>query len=126
MTPEEEKFLSYWQKNRERERSLPRQLFLGLPLGILISLGILLNFVSGWYSRATMVANSQSTPLVLILAVVIITLFCSIFYKRHQWDMNEQRFLELSYKKELENTSGVVQHDTDINSQVGNQTTLNS
>ena len=102
LTEEEEKFLTWWQQNREKEKSLGRQLAMGLPLGILIGIGILLNFMSGWYTRATMVANSQSTPLVLILAVVLITLFCSKFYKQHQWEMNDQRFQELTIKKEKE------------------------
>lgn len=120
LTEEEEKFLSYWEKNREREKSPLRHLSLGLSLGLLISIGILLNFVSGWYTRATMVANSESTPLVLIAGFILITIFCSIFFKRHQWEMNEQRFLELSYKKKSENSSTTVQQDDDINSQVNN------
>ena len=100
LTEEEEKFLTWWQQNREREKKPLRQLSMGFPLGILIGIGILLNFMSGWYTRATMVANSQSTPLVLIFAVVLITLFCSKFYKQHQWEMNDQRFQELVIKKE--------------------------
>jgi hypothetical protein len=105
LTEQEEKFLVYWEKNKERDKSIFRQLSLGLPIGLLIGLGILLNFVSGWYTRATMVANSQSTPLVLILAIIIIAIFCSIFYKRHQWEMNDQRYQELKIKKELQNSS---------------------
>ncbi len=105
LTEQEEKFLIYWEKNKERDKSIFRQLSLGLPIGLLIGLGILLNFASGWYTRATMVANSQSTPLVLILAVIIITVFCSIFYKRHQWEMNDQRYQELKIKKKLQNSS---------------------
>lgn len=120
LTEEEEKFLSYWEKNREREKSPLRHLALGLPLGLLISVGILLNFVSGWYTRATMAANSDSTPLVLIIAVILITIFCAIFFKRHSWEMNEQRFLELNYKKKKENSSTPVQQDDEIKSQIGN------
>ena len=120
LTEEEENFLIYWHKNREKETSLFRQLFVGLPLGLSIGAGILLNFVSGWYTRATMVANGQSTPLVLILAVILIIIFCSFFYKRFRWDMNEQRYLELTYKKEMENSSNPVQQDSTINSQVSN------
>ncbi|MCW3109748.1 MAG: hypothetical protein JWQ09_4254, partial [Segetibacter sp.] len=59
-----------------------------------------------------------STPLILIFAVIIITIFCSIFFKRHQWDMNEQRFLELTYKKKIENSSTPVQQDDEIKSQI--------
>ena len=118
LTEEEEKFLIYWEKNREKKQTFFSQLSFGLPLGLLIGIGILLNYISGWYTRATMVANGESTPLVLILAVILITVFCSIFFRRHQREMNEQRYLELSYKKKSENTSTPAQQDADINSQV--------
>ena len=122
LTEEEEKFLIYWEKNREKKTTLLSQLSLGLPLGLLIGAGILLNYVSGWYTRATMVANSQSTPLVLILAIILITIFCSVFYKRFKWDMNEQRYLELFYKKKMEKSSQPMQQDDEMNSQVSNRT----
>ena len=122
MTEEEEKFLEYWKNNREKKTTVLSQLYFGLPLGLLIGVGIVLNYTSGWYTRATMVANSQSTPLVLVLAVILIIIFCSIFYRRFRWDMNEQRFLELSYKKKLENSSTPMQQDDDIKSQVGKET----
>lgn len=104
LTNEEEKFLKWWSENRLLQQSPLKQLSLGLPLGILIGIGILLNFMSGWYTRATMVANSQSTPMVLIIAIIIISLFCSYFYKKHQWEMNEQRYKELLYKKQKAET----------------------
>jgi membrane protein YdbS with pleckstrin-like domain len=100
LTPAEEKFLEYWEANRIREKSFFRQLSLGMPLGLLMGLAILINFMSGWYTRANMVAYSQSTPYVLILAIVIIAVFCSVFYKRYRWEMNEQHFMELKIKKE--------------------------
>jgi len=118
LTEQEEKFLIYWDKNREREKSFFRQISLGLPMGLLIGIGILLNFVSGWYTRANMVANSQSTPLVLIFAIVIIAFFCSIFYKRHQWEMNDQRYQELTIKKERQKSSQEVQQKPSNDSQV--------
>ncbi|MDQ6814870.1 MAG: hypothetical protein M3040_14135 [Bacteroidota bacterium] len=118
LTPDEEKFLIYWEKNRDKKPTLLSQLSIGLPLGLLLCAGILLNYVSGWYSRATMVANGQSTPLVLIVAFVLIIIFCSVFFKRHQREMNEQRYLELSYRKKLENSSASKQQEDDIDSQV--------
>lgn len=92
----------------------------GLPLGLLISSAVLLNYFSGWYTRATMVANGQSTPLVLILGAILITVFCTVFYQRHRWDMNEQRYLELLYKKKKQNSTTTMQQDGEINSQVNN------
>lgn len=111
LTDEEEKFLSYWEKNREKDKSLSQHLWIGLPLGLLISLGIILNYISGWYTRATMVANGRSTPLVLIFGFILITVFCSIFFKRHRWEMNEQRYLELIYKKKSQNSTTTMQQD---------------
>ena len=100
LSAEEEKFITYWEANRIKEKSFFRQLSLGLPLGLIMGIAILLNFVSGWYTRATMVAYSQSTPIILILALVIIAVFCSVFYKRHKWEMNEQHYMELKQKAE--------------------------
>src|SRR6266542_2695097 len=102
LSGQEEAFLQYWEKNRQREKKLLRQLFIGLPLGLLISGGIVLSLDLGWYTRANMVANSQMNPYVLIIAVAAIAVFTAIFYKKYKWDMNEQHYRELLYKKEKE------------------------
>ncbi|MBA4140012.1 MAG: hypothetical protein H0X70_05830 [Segetibacter sp.] len=104
LSAEEEKFLVYWEENRTKDQSLFSQLLPGLSFGLVMGVAILLSFVSGWYTRANMVANSQSTPIVLVIALFIIALFCSIFYKRHKWEMNEQHFLELKMKKEKQDS----------------------
>lgn len=111
ITKEDEKFMAYWQKNRLKEKSLYKQLSYGLPIGMLFGIGILLNFITGWYSRANMVANSQSTPLVLLIAIALIAIFCGIFFKRHQWEMNEQRFVELTMEKERQESSTEMQQN---------------
>lgn len=106
LTEEEEKFLAYWSKERVREKKGFSLLSPGLPIGLLIGLGIVLNLMTGWYTRATMVANSQSTPGVLIFSIILIVVFYGVFYKKHKREMNEQRFLELTKKKEKQNSSG--------------------
>ncbi|HRQ52100.1 MAG TPA: hypothetical protein PLR74_16240, partial [Agriterribacter sp.] len=78
------------------------QLLIGLPLGLLLALPILVNYLSGWNKRATMVGNAQSHPLVLIIAVLAIAVFFSIFNRRHKWEMNEQRYLELKQKEKAD------------------------
>ena len=103
LTGNEEKFIAYWKTNRERDKKLLRQLFIGLPAGLLISGAILLSLDLDWYKRANMVANAELNPFVLLLALAAIAIFMAIFYKKYQWEMKEQRYKELLFKKESEN-----------------------
>ena len=102
LTKEEESFFIYWEENRLREKKIHRQLFPGLPIGLSIGVAIFLLLDSGWYERANMVANTQTNPLVLIIAILAIIIFTGIFYKKHRWEMNEQYYTELKFKKEKE------------------------
>ena len=100
LTEEEKAFLEYWEQNRAKERKTWRQLLIGLPLGLIFTLPILVNLFSGWYVRADMEARSESSPTVLIVAVLIIASFFAIFSKRYKWERNEQRYKELKGKEE--------------------------
>jgi len=97
LNEKERLFVEYWEIHREREKTVLYQLLTGLPMGLLFSVPIILILLSGklWYKRADMVANSQMSTLVLIIAVFLIALFVAVMYKRHQWDMKEQQYLEL-------------------------------
>lgn len=116
VTNEEQRFLDYWKVNRTKQKSFYSLISLGMPIGILIGIGMLLNLMTGWYERANMVANGQSTPLVLVIAIVIIAVFCSIFFKYHQWDRNEQRYLEI-IKREEKKSSVEKQQDEPVEGQ---------
>ena len=100
LTEREKEFVRYWEANRLREKKSYKQLLLGIPIGLVFALTILLSVFSGklWYKRADMVANSTN-PLVLIVAVLFIAAFMGLFYKRHQWEMREQQYLELKAKE---------------------------
>lgn len=100
LTDEEKRFLAYWEANRAKEKRWTNQLMFGLPLGLLFGLPIIMNYLSGWYKRATMIGNSQFNPNVLIVAVVGITVFVAIFNKRHKWDQHETRYRELKQREE--------------------------
>lgn len=105
MLNEQEKlFLVYWEANRLKEKKLFKQLLIGLPIGVLFGLPVIIILFSGkfWYKRADMVANTQLNPFVLVAAVIMIIVFVAIFYKRHQWDMKEQQYLEIKAKHENE------------------------
>lgn len=100
-TEEEQRFLDYWENNRKKSRNLFNGLAFGLPLGLILAITLVLNIASGWHKRATMIFNTDSSLiLVLIIAIILIVVFISVFSVKHRWDMNEQRYRELISKKQ--------------------------
>lgn len=104
LTDDEKRFMAYWEKNRDRHGRLSYQLMSGLPMGAIFSLPIVINFILGrfWYKRADAVGISQFNPMVLVLAVLLISVFIAVFNKKFKWDQNEQKFLELKSKERRE------------------------
>lgn len=102
ITEQERLFVEYWEANRLKEKKTLKQLLIGLPVGALFGVPIIFMLISGrfWYKRADMEAASHLNPLVLIVAVLAIIIFVAIFYKRHQWDMKEQQYLEIKGKEQ--------------------------
>ena len=100
LTTDEIAFLSYWEQNRGKKKRLIWQLAGGLPLAVVLVLGIFINLFSGWYTRAAMqMRTSSSEILVILVAMVGIVIFVVFISARHKWDMNEQRYRELMIKK---------------------------
>lgn len=101
LTEDEKKFIDYWEANRERQSKLMTQLLTGIPIGIFFSVPVLIVLYTGryWYKRADMLINTQLNPLVMVFAIFIITVFVAVFYKRHQWEMQEQQYLEFKNKE---------------------------
>jgi membrane protein YdbS with pleckstrin-like domain len=104
LTETEKQFLRYWEANRLREKKLNKQLLVGLPIGLLFAVPVLITLFSGrfWYKRAEMEANANSSPVILIVAIICIAVFVAVFYKRHQWEMREQHFMELKAREQEE------------------------
>lgn len=104
-TDDEKKFIEYWEQNRERQASLSYQLLFGLPFGFLFSIPILINFLLGrfWYKRADAVGMSQFNPIVLVLAILIISIFIALLNRKFRWEKLEQQYLELQARKQDEN-----------------------
>ena len=103
-TDDEKKFIEYWEQNRERQASLSYQLLFGLPFGFLFSIPILINFILGrfWYKRADAVGMSQFNPIVLVLAILIISVFIALLNRKFRWEKLEQQYLELQARKQEE------------------------
>jgi len=98
LSEKEKAFITYWEKNRVKEKSILKQFFPGLPLGLALGVAILLAFDSGWYERANMIAQAQSSPVILFIAIAGIVAFTGFFYKKFRWEMNEQAYKELKLK----------------------------
>ena len=100
LTQQEKDYLVYWQKNRDRQKKVFWQFLIGIPAGLLFAIPIFINFASGWFKRASMVANTEDfNPIVLLIALLLIIAFIAIFSKKHQWDIREQRYKELLAKQ---------------------------
>lgn len=100
LTQEERDFILYWETNRGKQKKVFRQWLIGLPIGLLFGVPIFLNYTTTWHKRATMVAGTQFNPMVLIIAVLLITTFVAIFHKQLQWEQREQRYRELKAREE--------------------------
>ena len=101
LTDEERKFMVQWEYNRHRKKKLIRQLAVGLPLSVGIVVAIVVNLFSGWYKRADMEIRSNSSIIVTVLiAVILIVIFTTVFSQRHKWDINEQRYRELKARED--------------------------
>lgn len=96
---DDDQFAAYWQENSSKEKSGSRAFMFGLSSGFAIGVAVLIVLYSGWYTRATMEANSKLSAVVLFLAILIISVFIALMYRRFKWEMQEQRFLEIVARK---------------------------
>jgi amino acid transporter len=109
LTDEEKRFMVYWEANRLRRKRGFRQLAVGLPLAVVLAATIFINFFSGllWYKKADVELRSQSQEsqgtliLVVIIAMLAIVVFITVFSVRHKWEIHEQRYQELLAKRDL-------------------------
>jgi ATP/ADP translocase len=101
LSKEQEAFLEYWAHQRLHKKQFVSKLSIGLPLGVLIAAAILINFLSGWDKRAQMdLSMHTSTIIVVLIAIIGIVLFITIFSAHYRWDQNEVHYQELLAKKE--------------------------
>jgi membrane protein YdbS with pleckstrin-like domain len=101
LTEEEQRFIDFWENNRDRLKKFSSQWKMGLPLGLTLAAAISLSLMTGWYKRASSVLNTNpSVILVLIAALLLIILFISVFSAQYRWEMNEQRYRELMARKD--------------------------
>lgn len=107
LSEKDKKFITHWEKERERQKTIPAKLLAGLPMAILFCMPILLFitavyfFLPEWYTRVSnSLAGSMAT---IVIALIICMLFFSYFRMQYKWEMNEQLFRELKHKENTTN-----------------------
>ena len=98
LSTSEEAFLNYWSNIRNGYKTAIKPLLIGMSIGFAIGTGILLLIYLGWYERANMLANTQFTPFLFLLAIMGISIFMAFIYRNYQWENNEQRYLQINAK----------------------------
>ncbi|MEO7307323.1 MAG: hypothetical protein ABIR78_01010 [Ferruginibacter sp.] len=102
LSEKDKDFITYWEKERERQSSIQAKLIAGLPMSILFCMPILLFitavylFLPEWYTR---VSNNMAGSIpTIVIALVICIVFFSYFRMQYKWEMNEQHYRELKSK----------------------------
>ena len=101
LTPEEERFVQYWEVQRQNRKAFLKKFSIVLPVISLLALAFFINFLSGWYGKADReLRRHSSVILVILVAVVAIVVFVAIFTARHKWEQNEADYQALLSKKQ--------------------------
>lgn len=112
LTQEEESFIKWWEANREQQKKVRNRWYIGLPTGLLLALPVLLNIFSGWNNQVEVVSPGQM--IALLIAVLGIAAFMAIFTIRHKWEMREQAYRELLYKKKTAGENRQEENNTTL------------
>jgi hypothetical protein len=105
LTKEEKSFIEYWENNKEKDKKVWRRFLYGSPWGLIFALPILVAVIfHDWYKN--MVAISPSLITLIIIAVIGIAVFYTIFSMQFKWDRNEQIYKELKFKEKKEKAAG--------------------
>ncbi len=101
LTDDEKSFIIYWERNRQKEKKIFSKFLYGSPWGIVFALPILIAVIfHGWYKN--MVYISPSLITIIIIAVIAIAVFYTLFSMQFKWDRNEQIYKELKFKQNKE------------------------
>jgi len=99
ISPEEEVFYQFWEKERSLTHYKRKPFLRGFSVSLGLGLLILVISETGWYERASMIANMRGNEIWIIIAILIFSLGFSWIYQQFTSEMNEQRYQELKYLK---------------------------
>ena len=104
LTKDEKFFIDYWEKNRDKEKRFLAQFAGGLPLGLVFALPVLVAVIfHGWYKN--MIYISLSQLIVIIIGVIGVAVFFTIFRMKFKWENNEQLYKELKFKEKKDDAA---------------------
>jgi len=104
LTKDEKLFIDYWEKSRDKEKRFFRQLTYGSPWGLVFALPVLVVVIfDDWYKN--MIPISKTQIILIIITVIGIAVFYSIFRMRFKWENNEQFYKELKFKERKANAA---------------------
>lgn len=103
LSAEEEKFIRYWEENRENQSTFLSKLTRGLPMALMFGLPIFLVIIAvyflspEWYTKIS--SALAGTASVIVIAVFIAIIFYAFTRMHFKWEMNEQLYKELKQKE---------------------------
>lgn len=103
LSEKDRQFIVYWERVREKQKTVSSKLLNGLPVAMLFSLPVLLLlfvvyiFFPEWYTRISQSMGSAYVS--VVIAVFLCILFFSFFRMQYKWEMNEQLYEELKSKE---------------------------
>lgn len=104
LTQDERSFILYWEKNREKDKKIFRKLLYGSPWGLIFALPILLAVIfHDWYKNMVYISPSLITT--IIIGVIAIAVFYTLFSMQFKYDRNEQIYEELKFKQRKEDAA---------------------
>jgi membrane protein YdbS with pleckstrin-like domain len=102
-TDKEKEFMHFWEQHRQAQSSLASKLFRGLPMAVLFALPVLLLvvvvwlFIPDWYIKIS--KTSPGAFIIVVIALLLVVVFYSVFRMHYKWEMNEQLYNELKAKE---------------------------
>jgi hypothetical protein len=106
LTDDEKSFIIYWEKNRDKEKKIFTKFMYGSPYGLMFALPILIAVIfHGWYKN--MVYISPTLITLIIIAVIAIAVFYTLFSMQFKWDRNEQIYKELKFRQSKEEAANI-------------------
>lgn len=108
LTQEEKDFMEFWESHREKDKTFKRALVVSGPIGFIFAFPILLMVLfHDWYKRMVPVTRGQM--IIILIIVLSIAVFYTIFKQQRIWDRNEQHYKELKLRQQEDKDNSMTE-----------------